>query len=110
MSTFTSPEGVTERSTLPGTSLNQRTPSGLHTGPSVNMNPVATFSMLASLGTRASNAGSSRIIFPMDGVSLTGAGGGAMEQPARNRARDSAQKTFMGSEIHCLSNMARGQG
>ena len=39
MSTVTLPSGVTERTTLPCTSLNQSVPSGRHSGPSVNLKP-----------------------------------------------------------------------
>src|SRR6187401_90292 len=80
MSTVTLPSGVTERTTLPCTSLNQSVPSGLHSGPSVNLKPPATFSMTAAGATSASNAGSSRSIRPTAVVAagaVATAGGGA---------------------------------
>src|SRR6188768_4049086 len=80
MSTVTLPSGVTERTTLPCTSLNQSVPSGLHSGPSVNLKPPATFSIPAAGATSASNAGSSRSIVPTAVVAagaVAAAGGGA---------------------------------
>ena len=80
MSTVTLPSGVTERTTLPCTSLNQSVPSGRHSGPSVNLKPPATFSMTAAGATSASNAGSSRVIAPTAVVAagaVAAAGGGA---------------------------------
>src|SRR6187431_797354 len=80
MSTVTLPSGVTERTTLPCTSLNQSVPSGLHSGPSVNLKPPATFSIPAAGATSASSAGSSRSILPtvfvVAGAVVPAAGGG----------------------------------
>ena len=64
MITFTLPSGVTERTTLPCTSLNQSVPSGRQSGPSVNLKPPATFSIAAARATSASSAGSIRSILP----------------------------------------------
>src|SRR5437016_14368637 len=90
MSTVTCPAGVTDRSTLPVTSLNHTTPSGRHSGPSVNSNPPATFSITASFGTSDSKAGSRRTMLPTPGAAAAGPGGegGAVEQPVRSAARE----------------------
>src|ERR1051326_3244221 len=63
--TLTWPAGVTERTTLPCTSLNQSVPSGRQSGPSVNLKPPATFSMTVPGATSASSDGSRRSIFPV---------------------------------------------
>src|SRR6476620_7993171 len=68
MSTVTLPSGVTDRTTLPCTSLNQSVPSGRHSGPSVNLKPPATFSMVAPGATSASSAGSSLSTAPAPGL------------------------------------------
>src|SRR6476620_6165117 len=82
ISTVTLPSGVTDRTTLPTTSLNHSVPSGLHNGPSVNLKPSATFSMTAPGAISESREGSSRSIFPTAaataaaGVAAAGAGAG----------------------------------
>src|SRR5207248_5828977 len=76
ISTVTLPSGVTDRTTFPTTSLNQSVPSGLHSGPSVNLKPPATFSMAAPGATMASRDGSSRSMVP---TVFFGAGAGAAE-------------------------------
>src|SRR6185295_14838561 len=80
ISTVTLPSGVTDRTTLPTTSLNHSVPSGLHNGPSVNLKPSATFSMTAPGAMSESREGSSRSIFPTAaagaGAGVAAAGGG----------------------------------
>src|SRR6266550_3907959 len=88
--TLTDPSGDHWRTTFPTTSLNQSTPSVRHTGPSVNWNPPASFSILASFGTRASSAGSTRRMLPAAGGSLGGGASdwvvGVVEHPALRSA------------------------
>jgi hypothetical protein len=82
ISRITLPSGVTDRTTLPCTSLNQSVPSGRQSGPSVNLKPPATFSIAADGATRVSNARSSRSIVPTpagaDALVATAAGGAAV--------------------------------
>jgi hypothetical protein len=67
-----------------------KAPFGLHNGPSINVNPPATFSIVASFGTSASSPGSSLTILP---TALLGADSdalGVLEHPTRSKPRATA--------------------
>ena len=98
---MTLPSGVHCRTTFPTTSLNHRAPSGRHNGPSMNWNPPASFSILASFGTSASRAGSSRVMLPIAGASGgdTGGGVGAVEQPIIRIAAANTNGVFMFAKV-----------
>ena len=59
---MTLPSGVHCRVTLPITSLNQSAPNGRQTGPSMNENPPASFSICDAGGTSASNAALTQVM------------------------------------------------
>src|SRR5207247_9063926 len=98
--TVTVPSGAHWRTTLPTTSLNQSTTCDRRQrGPSVKVNPPASFSIAESFGTRASNAGSNRTILPtLAGFSGAGAGAGvgAGEQAAVSSAAARISVDFIG--------------